>query len=338
MSVDSLSPAFAGAILVIRRDNIGDLVCTTPLFAALRRQLPAARIAVLANRYNEAVLRGNPDIDGIYAYTKAKHRAAGESLLGTYWDRLGTIVAMRRERFDYVLLPGGPQASALRFARWIGGRRVLVRSDEDCAAGPHEVEQACHLLVRMGLRYETPKLRLVPSPAELSVIDNLITAALPHRPKRIIGLHISARKPSQRWPAEHFIDLAQRLRQHEDVCFMLLWAPGSQDNAMHPGDDEKAAAIMAATQGLPMVPVPTQRLEQLIAAIARCDAFVCGDGGAMHVAAGLGKPIVALFGQSPPERWHPWAVPHVVLRRKGGAEVAGFGADEVAAALATLQR
>jgi ADP-heptose:LPS heptosyltransferase len=323
-------------ILVIRRDNIGDLVCTTPLLRALRGQLPAARIAVLANRYNEAVLEGNPDIDAVYSYTKAKHRAAGESALGVYADRIRMILALRREHFDYVLLPGGAQASALRFSRWIGARRVLVRTAEDCAAGPHEVEQACHLLARMGLRYETPPLRLAPAANVLALIDSRIAAAMPQRPRRLIGLHISARKPSQRWPAERFTELAQRLRRQEDVGFVLLWAPGRQDNALHPGDDEKAAAIMAGANGIPIAPVPTLRLEQLIAAIAHCDAFVCGDGGAMHLAAGLGKPIVALFGQSQPERWHPWGVPQVVLRRPGGEDVAGISADEVLAALAQL--
>ena len=32
-------------ILVIRRDNIGDLVCTTPLISALRRRFPEAEAA-----------------------------------------------------------------------------------------------------------------------------------------------------------------------------------------------------------------------------------------------------------------------------------------------------
>jgi heptosyltransferase-3 len=61
-------------ILVIRRDNIGDLVCTTPLLRSLRRQLPNARIDCLVTRYNQAVLQDQPDIDSLYAYTKAKHR------------------------------------------------------------------------------------------------------------------------------------------------------------------------------------------------------------------------------------------------------------------------
>ncbi len=34
----------------------------------------------------------------------------------------------------------------------------------------------------------------------------------------------------------------------------------------------------------------------------------------MHLAAALGKPIVALFGDSPLERWHPWGVRHRIAR------------------------
>src|SRR3990172_6207808 len=111
---DRMDASAAQKILVIRRDNIGDLVCTTPLLRALRAQLPAARIVVLATRYNAAVLAGNPDVDSSCSYTKVKHRAAGESALSIYLQRIQTILALRRERFDWILLPGGAQASSLR--------------------------------------------------------------------------------------------------------------------------------------------------------------------------------------------------------------------------------
>ncbi|HMM73428.1 MAG TPA: glycosyltransferase family 9 protein, partial [Rhodocyclaceae bacterium] len=41
---------------------------------------------------------------------------------------------------------------------------------------------------------------------------------------------------------------------------------------------------------------------------------ILSDGGAMHLAAGLGKPVVALFGATPPAVWRPWGVTHRVLR------------------------
>ena len=66
-------------ILVIRRDNIGDLVCTTPLLAALRRRFPAAWIGALVNSYNATVLDRNPDLDEVFVYRKLKHLGPGES-------------------------------------------------------------------------------------------------------------------------------------------------------------------------------------------------------------------------------------------------------------------
>ncbi len=330
----SMNASAASKILVIRRDNIGDLVCTTPLLRALRAQLPAARIFVLATRYNAAVLAGNPDIDSLWSYTKVKHRAVGESVLSIYLRRIQTILALRRERFDWILLPGGAQASSLRFARWIRGSRLLVRGEEDMVAGPHEVEQTCHLLARMGLRYETPVPRVVPAPDEQARIDALITGALAQRPSRLIGLHISARKSSQRWPAESFAQLARQLAA-EGSAFLLLWAPGSEDHAQHPGDDEKAARVLQLARGLPIVPAPTRRLEELIAALSVCDVVICGDGGAMHVAAGLGKPIVCLFGQSTAARWHPWG-PAYELLQAPSKEVKDISVDAVARAYASL--
>lgn len=324
----------APKVLVIRRDNIGDLVCTTPLLRALRAQLPAARIVVLATRYNAAVLAGHPDIDSCRFYTKAKHRAAGESTLSIYLQRIQTILALRREHFDWILLPGGAQASSLRFARWIGGDRLLVRGDEDMVAGPHEVEQTCHLLSRMGLHYETPAPQVVPAPDGLARIEALIAGALPRRPSRLVGLHISARKPSQRWPAESFAELARRLAA-EDTAFLLLWSPGSADNVQHPGDDEKAARVLELAAGLPIVAVPTRRLEDLIATLSVCDAVICGDGGAMHLAAGLGKPIVCLFGQSTAARWHPWG-PAYELLQMPSMEVKDISVDAVARCYAVL--
>jgi ADP-heptose:LPS heptosyltransferase len=319
-------------ILIIRRDNIGDLVCTTPLLRALRTQLPDSRIEVLATRYNQAVLQGHPDIDALYAYTKAKHREDGESLLGLYWQRLVTVASLRRQHYDWVILPEGGSASALRFAHWVNGKKVLVRDGRDEVAGPHEVEQCCHLLSRLGLAYETPAPHIVAAAGEQAGIRRLLPVRGPAT--RLIGVHISARKPSQRWPAESFADLARRLAA-ENCALLLLWAPGRSDNPQHPGDDDKAETIMTMTKGLPITPVPTRRLEELIAALSLCNGVVCGDGGAMHLAAGLGKSIVCLFGQSTVARWHPWAVPHVVLQ-DASLDVSRICVDQVMRACHSL--
>lgn len=321
-------------ILVIRRENIGDLVCTTPLLRALRRQLPEATLCVLATRYNRAVLDNHPDVDILYSYVKAKHRLPGESRAAIYLDRVRLIWRLACMRFDWVLLPGGPHPSALRFARWIAPRRVLVRGPEAATVGPHEAEQSCHLLTAMGLEYEVPPSLLVAD----SQLANQIRIRMAHHlngtPTRVVALHISARRPAQRWPAERFAELAHLLHRRHGCAFLLLWAPGAEDDRRHPGDEGKAKDVLAACSGLPIFPVPTATLPELMAALSICDRVVCPDGGAMHLAAGLGKPTVCLFGDSPADRWHPWGVRHEVLQFN---PVAGIAASEVAAAFERLE-
>ena len=107
-------------LLVIRRDNIGDLVCTTPLLLALRQRFPQAWIGVLTNSYCAPVLAGHPAIDQVFVYRKAKHREPGQSLLAAYGERLAMIWHLRRMAIDQVILAApAHQASAERFARWV---------------------------------------------------------------------------------------------------------------------------------------------------------------------------------------------------------------------------
>ena len=55
----------------------------------------------------------------------------------------------------------------------------------------------------------------------------------------------------------------------------------------------------------------------------------------MHLAAGLGKPMVCFFGNSPANRWHPWGVPYELLQ-KSSEDVGDIGVDEVLAAFERL--
>ncbi|MCW5627045.1 MAG: glycosyltransferase family 9 protein, partial [Burkholderiales bacterium] len=161
--------------LVIRRDNIGDLVCTTPMIRTLRQHYPEARIDALVNTYNAPVLDGNPDVDAVHVYMKAKHREAGRSVIRVYGDRVALFWRLRRERYDYAILAGsGYQARALRTARMVGATHVIGFVHERDYAGPidrplwkdpaevvHEVEIVQRLLRSLGIDEPPPALRLV---------------------------------------------------------------------------------------------------------------------------------------------------------------------------------
>lgn len=294
-------------ILVIRRDNIGDLVCTTPLLHALRLRHPDAWIGVLANSYNVVVLQGNPDVNEIFAYRKAKHRGPGESKWAIWLETAALMWKLRRRGIDLAVVasPGGD-----RYAKMIGARRIVA---DKPANGLHEVER-CLAMLGPEAPADRPGPLLVKADAELA--RTLATKAALGAPQgRRVAVHISARRPKQRWPVAAFAATIRGLLAEGMAGEVLLfWSPGSQDDPAHPGDDEKLAELMAALPGERVFPVPTHQLAELVAGLSLCDLMVCADGGAMHIAAGLGKPVVCLFGDSDVARWHPWGVPHEVVR------------------------
>ena len=301
-------------ILVIRRDNIGDLVCTTPLLAALRAQFPEASVEVLANSYNAPVLAGNPDIDRVHVYQKLKHLGNGGGAISALGERIGLLWKLRRNRFDVVVVASGAvDLRAVKLARMLAPGRIVL--SDGPVPGQHEVERTFTAARTLGIQGPLPTLRVVAGVAALSRARQGIESAGHGSSRKIVGLHISARREKQRWPPERFAELSIALNDRWGATVMLFWSPGGKVQAQHPGDDEKARIIQHLVAGKArLVPWPTTRLEDLIGGLAACDVVVCSDGGAMHVAAGLGKPIACFFGDSDLDRWRPWGVKHIVLR------------------------
>jgi ADP-heptose:LPS heptosyltransferase len=331
-------------ILVVRRDNIGDLVCTTPLLTALRQRFPDGWLAVLANSYNAPILAGHPDLDQVFAYRKGKHVDAG--LLALARERIGLVRELRARRLDWVVLATTAyQPRTLRLARLLAPRhiagfagarppRAIDRPVSLAGAdGEHEVERVFRLARAFGIAGPPPPPRIAVDAGERARVD----AAL--RERRLgaapIGIHLSARKPSQRWPVDRFVGLMRALHERRRAAFVLFWSPGPADHPQHPGDDEKARAVIAATRALPVLPWPTAALPALAAGIAACRAMIMSDGGAMHIAAALGKPIVCFFGRSDATRWRPWGVPHRLLQ-PASRDVSDLSVGEAVSAFEAL--
>lgn len=312
-------------ILIVRRDNIGDLICTLPLISAIRELNPAARIDLLVNSYCAPVVVGNLDLDHVYIYTKAKHKESGESTLGVYWRRLVLTLKLRLARYDWLVLANvSCQPRPLRWARQVGAKHIVGFIEANCKGaetitnpvtlirgqGKHEVEYLMALLQPFGSVGDIGAARIAPDPVLLQWAQAMLTSAR-HSGKPLIGINLSARLPSQQWPADKFIDLIHKLSLHYHC--VLFWAPGSVSNAGHPGDDEKAQQVAAPFGKDDVTCMPTQQLGELIAGIACVDLLVTADGGALHIGAACGKPEVVMFGDSDSTQWYPWHVPFKLL-------------------------
>jgi ADP-heptose:LPS heptosyltransferase len=319
-------------ILVIRRDNIGDLVCATPLLAALRQRYPDAHIAALVNSYNAGVLAGNPDVDAVHAYTKLKHRGKGDSWLGTIFHRFSVLRALRKQRFDHVILAkDGFDRHGLALAKRVRpGNIIGFKPGERADETLHEVEVLMRLAAPLGVAAAGP-LKVFATPERVAAWRQ----RFPLLAARPVAVHISARQPGRIWPAKKFVALIRSL----DVPVALLWSPGAADNPRHPGDDARAAAVATQCDGAALVPAKTESLEDLVAVLASCRAFIGVDGGAMHLAAGLGLPVVALFENLPYKKrhWYPWQVPYEMVCPET-RDIADISVPQVADAWGRLSR
>lgn len=310
-------------VLFIRRDNIGDLVCTTPLFTALRNRYPEAHIALLANTYCAPVVAHNPDIDQMYVYAKAKHLPPAQRP-GAYWTRIRLIQEMRRARFDHIILAAASYYSrGLEFARWLPGAKVIgFSSDEGRTHGldvaiprgkhdHHEVEDLFQLLAPLDISGSPPPTRVSAQPEATAHIRSLLPNHF--RDKAPIAIHISARHPSNRWYPERYIALIKSLIS-DGHNILLLWAPGKPNNPTHPGDDPAADEISQTIANDHIFCLPTTELQLLIAGLEVSRGAILSDGGAMHIAAALKKPLVCFFGDTNAARWRPWRSPHILLQ------------------------
>lgn len=341
-------------ILVIRRDNIGDLVCTTPAFAALRNHYPDAQIGALVNSYNAEVLRGNPNVDHLFVYQKLKHADDLGSSFKALLQRLKVIIMLRRWKPDLtVLAKSGYDRHGLNFARQIGAKNIIgfvpdnmghakslsdIQLKNNELTSLHEVEAVNALLAPLGINDALGSLQVFPDPRAVAAIDTRIPAAT----KRI-ALHISARETERRWGIDNFIALARHILAAEpETQILLFWSPGNADDAHHPGDDEAAARVVESVKSDRLVPMPTQNLTELIAALSLCDLFIGADGGAMHLAVALNKRILALFEnlKSKLNHWYPWRVRSQVVFSANltSPEVSQISQEDVMRALSKLSQ
>ena len=315
-------------ICLVRRDNIGDLVCTTSAIKLLRLRFPEARIFALVNSYNADVLKGNPDLDRVYVYHKSRH--SGGARLRAALSNLKVFREIRAERIDAAVGCSSAYSKNLAWYTFLTGARLRIGYVKKKTSRPsfynvplaqpapdenlHEVEALIKLLAPLGVEGTPPPLDVRPDSAEVRGVLDFIGKGGFKGKEKLVAFHISSRKPQNRWPKESFRELAQMVQERFGVRLLLLWSPGNEDNPFHPGDDGKAEWILSRTKPGPLA-YRTTKLGELIAAVSVCDMVVCSDGGAMHIAAGLGKPILTIWGATDPRRWAPWGVPYRLLQK-----------------------
>jgi len=93
------------------------------------------------------------------------------------------------------------------------------------------------------------------------------------------------------WPPERFAQALNQLQRARDADIVLFGTPA---------ESEVSAAIQAGLARPALDLTGRTQIAELPALLSRCSAFLGNDSGAMHVAAAVGLPVVAVFGPTDP--------------------------------------
>ena len=328
-------------ILFIRRDNIGDLICTTPAIHSVREKYPDAKIGLLVNSYNVDVIKRNPDVNELYIYEKAKH-APDKNKLSVWWDNFKVFHQIRKERYDVAIAGGSYSPTLAKYTFFTGAKLKIGYGKKDAlnlfynkplvplAAPAHEVLRVFNLLGPLGIHRVPGKLILVPDDAELTKVELYKKKSVKNSLKPLLAIAISARIKANKWSTDKFMELIDKILLQETANVLLLWSPGSENNPTFPGDNESAERISRNFEGR-IIAYPTPSLKSLIAAIAGSDIVITLDTGSLHMAAALGKITVALMTKGKAKAWYPWKTRNVVITAE--SEVDEIQVDSVLQAL-----
>jgi len=296
--------------LVVAPSWIGDTVMAQPLFARLHARHPDLVLDALAPRWVAPVLSRMAEISAIVDSPFAH----GEVSLQARW-RLARELAARH--YDAVwVLPNSLKSALLPFLAGIPlrvgftgeSRYGLInrRHSLDKAALPLMVERFAQLAEAPGAPLPRPveHPRLISTPAQQAATLAATGLARPHR---LVAFCPGAEYgPAKRWPTAHFAELARALYQRGHT----VWLFGSpKDRAI--GDEIVAQAPGACTNLCGQT-----GLDQAIDLLALAEVVVCNDSGLMHVAAAVGRPLVALYGSSSPGFTPPLADQADILSRQ----------------------
>lgn len=280
--------------LIVAPSWIGDTIMAQPLFARLQARHPGLQLDALAPRWVAPVLRRMAGI-GEVIDNPFGH---GSLRLKERW-RLGRQLAARG--YDSALVLPNSLKSALipafagipRRIGFTGEARygfINVRHRLDPEALPLMLERFMQLAEAPGAPLERP----LPYPVLRSTPEDqaqTLASLGMARPEKIAAFCPGAEYgPAKRWPAAHFAELARLLAARGYTC----WLFGS------PKDHAVAKEISQQAAGCCLNLCGTTTLDQAVDLIALSDFVVCNDSGLMHVAAAVGRPLVALYGSSSP--------------------------------------
>jgi ADP-heptose:LPS heptosyltransferase len=277
-------------ILVVRTDNLGDVVMLTPALRALRAAVPHARIDLLASPAGAAVAPLLPAVTEVISASVVWQQTSGgpEQADADAHAEHALLERIRAGRYDAMLVFTSPTQSPwpAAHAGLLAGIPIrAVHSTEFGGAvathwvspppdGTHQVDRCLHLLASLGVPPAGPALELTRPSTDRSTVDGPYVLLAP-----------GGSAPGKRYPARRFA-AAARLLAEAGLDVLVTGSPTERpllESIVDSADHDRVRVL----DGLD---VPA-----LAAAVDRADAVLCNNSGCLHLADALGTPVVVTY-------------------------------------------
>lgn len=293
--------------LLIRATNwVGDAIMALPALQAVRQRFPTAHIAILALPYVAQIYEGQGVADELIAHDRnGEHAGFGgrEKLAAMLRAKTFDTALLLQNAFDaawIVWRAGIPERIGYRR----DGRGLLltkpIRVPRPGETPAHEKYYYLELLRRAGWLDSLPdvpeiRLRVKAEDGERAEEKLRGIGARPNALRIAVGAGASYGS-AKCWPPERFAQALNQLQRERDVEVILFGTPAEAavSTAIQRGLERPAVDLVGKTG-----------IAELSALLSRCIAFLGNDSGAMHVAAAVGLPIVAVFGPTDPHGTAP---------------------------------
>jgi lipopolysaccharide heptosyltransferase I len=324
-------------ILVLRLGAMGDIVRTLPAVRLVRAGLPNARIHWVAWEPWTQLLKDHPDLDTIVGVPRSELRVLARSPLA--WPSLARATRrlasqLRALGAGLVLDFHGDLRTGL-LGRWTGAPVRLGYDGHQQKEGnrlftTHRVpagdrrtprlERNLLLVSALGIRaHPVPGAGITIGAMASSAANTIVRSIVGSGEYAVLNPGASRRQAYKKPPAALF-GAAARALSGRRVPSIVVCGPGEEADA----DRVIAAADGGAHRA------PATSLETLAALLRGARVFVGGDSGPLHLACGVGCPVVGLYGPTDPVVNGPWNVPCVALAAPGSAHTGIKRIDRVA--------
>jgi len=294
-------------IAIVKLSALGDIVHAMVALQFIKAHSPEIQIDWIVEERFAEVLKNNPDIDNILTVNL---KALKTNKAGIF-AQLKKIRSFANNNYDLVIDAQGLIKSAAT-AKIIGKRIAGFDADsirEKAASWFYDIKVACaydaNTIDRNALILSSPlgiditteqilnkKPFLFFNNEDPQIYDYLLKNRIN------IVLVIGSTWDSRNYPAAKFVKIAEALQQN---C-LVVWG----------GEQEKAAAEWMATQSELIKVMPKLDLNSLKALIAKADLLIGNDTGPTHMAWGLNRPSITIFGPTPVSRVYQTDINKVV--------------------------